>query len=58
MKELFAGYLADNGYTAAASAHRELAEAYRNCEELSLDAKKQRLIDIIGPLETQAQTLY
>jgi len=58
MKELFAGYLADNGYAAAASAYRQLAEEYRSCEGLSLDAKRQRLIDIIGPLETQARTLY
>jgi len=58
LKELFAGYLADNGYAAAASAYRELAEEYRSCEGLSLDAKRQMLIDIIGPAETHARTLY
>jgi hypothetical protein len=57
-KELFARYLADNGYTDAADAYRQLAVEYRSCEGLSLDAKKQRLMDVIGPEETQARTLY
>ena len=58
MKKLFGDYLADNGYTAVADAYMQLAGEYRNCEGLSLDAKKQRLIDVIGPGETQARTLY
>jgi len=58
MKKLFGDYLADNDYAAAADAYRQLAGAYRNCEGLSLNAKKQRLIDVIGPGETQARTLY
>jgi len=58
MKELFADYLEGNGYAAAASTYRQLAEEYRSCEGISLDAKRQKLIDVIGPGETYARTLY
>ena len=58
MKKLLGDYLAGNGYTAAADAYRQLVVEYRDCEGLSLDAKKQSRIDVIGPGETQARTLY
>ena len=52
-------YLADNGYTDAANAYRQLAVEYGTVSgDLSLDAKRQRLMDVIGPGETHAQTLY
>jgi hypothetical protein len=59
-KELFAGYLADNGYTDAANAYRQLAVEYWNCWWLNpdLEAQRQKLRDVIGPGETRARTLY
>jgi hypothetical protein len=59
-KGLFADYLADNGYTDAADAYRQLVEEYWNCWWLSpdLEAQRQKLIDVIGPAETQARKLY
>ncbi len=57
-KELFADYLEENGYADAAAAYRLLAVEYGNCEWLSLEAQRAKLIDVIAPLEGYARTLY
>jgi hypothetical protein len=59
-KELFADYLADNGYTDAANAYRQLAQEYWDCWWLKPDveAQREKLLRDIAPLEALARTLY
>jgi hypothetical protein len=58
LKKLFGDYLAANGKSEAAAACRQLAIEYRSCEGLSVEAQREKLINVIAPLEALARTLY
>jgi Butirosin biosynthesis protein H, N-terminal len=58
MKKLFGDYLAANGYADAADACWQLAVEYESCTGLSTDDQRQKLINVIAPLEAVARTLY
>lgn len=58
IKRVFADFLDAQGYTAAAGAYRDLADAWWVCGELSVTEQRTRLGTIIAPAEAQARTLY
>ncbi len=58
LKKGFGDYLAANGYDSAANVCWQLANEYRSCEGLTVEAQREKLIRDIAPLEGYARTLY
>jgi hypothetical protein len=58
MKNLFGDYLAANGKSEAAAACWQLAVEYESCIGLTTEAQREKLINVIAPLEGYARTLY
>lgn len=58
IKRVFADFLDAHGYSAAAGAYRDLANAWWACGGLSATEQRTRLGTIIAPAEAEARTLY